>query len=303
MGNCGIYCITNKINNKKYIGQSKNIPRRWREHQLSTEYNQYSIQHAIHKYGIENFNFEIIEECLPEQLNERENYWINYYNTYYDGYNQTFGGDTTPHIDYKKIIDLWNDNHSCKEIQTIMNCGDAAVTSALRAYNISDKDIKARFNTNPSKPVVALDIETNTPLKSFTSGRQAELFLNNGGLLRGIAESIAKHWSFQGYKWEYLNKYNQPKKELSDDEFFSYQKKRNYTVCEETRLRRSLEERRVERPDRDLFKAMIRKIPFTTIGKQFNVSDNAIRKWCDAYHLPRNKKDIKKYSDEEWALI
>lgn len=44
-------------------------------------------------------------------------------------------------------------------------------------------------------------------------------------------------------------------------------------------------------------------MPFTTIGKKYNVSDNAVRKWCDKYNLPRKASEIKKYSDEEWELI
>jgi len=48
---------------------------------------------------------------------------------------------------------------------------------------------------------------------------------------------------------------------------------------------------------------MIRKIPFTQIGKTFNVSDNAIRRWCEKYHLPKTKTEIKKYTDEEWEKI
>ena len=44
---------------------------------------------------------------------------------------------------------------------------------------------------------------------------------------------------------------------------------------------------------------MIRTIPFTKIGKKYDVSDNAIRKWCDNYNLPRLVKEIKKYSEEE----
>jgi hypothetical protein len=35
----------------------------------------------------------------------------------------------------------------------------------------------------------------------------------------------------------------------------------------------------------------------------YGVTDNAVRKWCDKYDLPRKAKDIKAYSDEEWALI
>jgi hypothetical protein len=50
-------------------------------------------------------------------------------------------------------------------------------------------------------------------------------------------------------------------------------------------------------------KKLIRTKPFTQIGKQFNVSDNAIRKWCDNYNLPRKVNEIKSYSDEEWELI
>lgn len=59
----------------------------------------------------------------------------------------------------------------------------------------------------------------------------------------------------------------------------------------------------VERPTREELKQLIRTTPFTTIGKQFNVSDNTIRKWCDKYNLPKRSKDIKKYSNEDWELI
>lgn len=61
--------------------------------------------------------------------------------------------------------------------------------------------------------------------------------------------------------------------------------------------------RLVKRPDRETLKMLIRTTPFTTIGKQFGVSDNAVRKWCDAEKLPRKSREIKKYSDEEWANL
>ena len=59
----------------------------------------------------------------------------------------------------------------------------------------------------------------------------------------------------------------------------------------------------VVRPSREELKNMIRTISFVEIGRRFNVSDNAIRKWCDNYNLPRRSKDIKNYSDEEWSRI
>lgn len=58
-----------------------------------------------------------------------------------------------------------------------------------------------------------------------------------------------------------------------------------------------------QRPNRDELKFLIRTLSFTAIGKQYNVSDNAVRKWCDSYNLPRKIKDIKSYSDEEWEKI
>ena len=93
---CGIYKITNLINNKVYIGQSVEIERRWQKHKnyyKNKENHKYKIYRAMYKYGIENFSFEIIEICQPKQLNERQIYWISYYNSLQNGYNMTSGGD------------------------------------------------------------------------------------------------------------------------------------------------------------------------------------------------------------------
>lgn len=54
---------------------------------------------------------------------------------------------------------------------------------------------------------------------------------------------------------------------------------------------------------REELKNLIRNKPFTQIGSDFCVTDNAIRKWCDKYNLPRTKKEISAYSDEEWLEI
>lgn len=97
----GVYKITNIINNKVYIGCSKDIETRWQKHKYESnnskhpQYN-YSIHKAFRKYGIENFKFEIIEEC--ENYFEREIFWIAYYNSYYNGYNETKGGETGPQL-------------------------------------------------------------------------------------------------------------------------------------------------------------------------------------------------------------
>lgn len=88
---CGIYKITNNINNKCYIGQSINIHRRWNAHKRQKTNSH--LCRAFKKYGIENFSFTIIEECSVDELDEKEKYWIRYYDSYRNGYNETIGGD------------------------------------------------------------------------------------------------------------------------------------------------------------------------------------------------------------------
>ncbi len=92
----GIYKITNNVNNKCYIGASKDIEKRFEEHKSQynsvQNYNK-TLYRAFRKYGLNNFSFEIIEETSLENMFNREKYWINFYNSYKEGYNETLGGE------------------------------------------------------------------------------------------------------------------------------------------------------------------------------------------------------------------
>ena len=57
------------------------------------------------------------------------------------------------------------------------------------------------------------------------------------------------------------------------------------------------------KPNRQELKNLIRSLPFTEIAEIYHVSDNAIRKWCDKENLPRTKKVIEAYTDEQWSKI
>ena len=50
-----------------------------------------------------------------------------------------------------------------------------------------------------------------------------------------------------------------------------------------------LKQRRCERPSKEQLEHLIRQYPMTTIGKIFNVSDNAVRKWCKIYGIDWRK--------------
>lgn len=72
------------------------------------------------------------------------------------------------------------------------------------------------------------------------------------------------------------------------------------TRCIECSIKK---QRKTERPSREELKDLIRVLPFTEIGRKYNVTDNAIKKWCDAVALPRTKREINQYSNEDWAKI
>lgn len=94
----GIYKIINLKNNKVYIGQSINIKKRWNSYKnrpffkYDSGYNT-AIYAAIRKYGLEYFQFEVIEVCLEEELDKKEQYWIEKTNSLIpNGYNILRGG-------------------------------------------------------------------------------------------------------------------------------------------------------------------------------------------------------------------
>lgn len=82
-----IYKTTNLINGNVYVGQ----------HYTSANDGYLGsgirIKRAIKKYGIDNFQREILEHCTSTNINDREKYWIRKLDSYHNGYNLTEGGD------------------------------------------------------------------------------------------------------------------------------------------------------------------------------------------------------------------
>lgn len=95
----GIYRITNLITGESYIGQSSNIHRRWINHKSryknlkSTEYGS-RLYNDMRIYGIDNFEFAVIEECAKDELLDKEKFWVAQLDSYDNGYNNTAGGNS-----------------------------------------------------------------------------------------------------------------------------------------------------------------------------------------------------------------
>ena len=78
---------------------------------------------------------------------------------------------------------------------------------------------------------------------------------------------------------------------------------RRSTRCEDCANKQKIIPETNMQVTREELKQLIRAKPFTAIGKQFGVSDNAVRKWCIKFNLPTKKSDIKNYSNEEWQSL
>ena len=76
---CGIYKITNPVTGDFYIGSSKDIKRRWREHKWPSRWNECPnnpMYLDMQKYGLDKFDFQVLEEVEESFLKEKEQYFI-----------------------------------------------------------------------------------------------------------------------------------------------------------------------------------------------------------------------------------
>lgn len=113
-----IYCYTNKINNKKYVGQTINPKQRKSSHK-SDAFNPSSKQYdaplhrAFRKYGYENFSYEVLIDGIDDifLLNELEIYYIKKLKSKVpNGYNIEAGGNNAshPHTEESKTKLMWS---------------------------------------------------------------------------------------------------------------------------------------------------------------------------------------------------
>lgn len=223
-----IYKISNTINNKLYIGMTRyNIEHRWKEHKSSYQYKNTHLYSAMRKYGVDNFNIEIIEECPEEDLIIREAYWISYYDSYKNGYNMTEGkgeGNGTsfnarPIRQYDLEGNFITEFKSCGEASAKTGIQNANIQRTARGGCYSAGNYQWRFSddnrpVNRIKPhtsggkgrvVLQYDKDWNL-INTFSSNRQAASFL-------GLKGTILKHHFndgqlYRGYYWKYADEFD-----------------------------------------------------------------------------------------------
>lgn len=148
-----IYCITNKVNNKKYIGQTTgSYKNRFQQH-MTKKYKEKKykpiITKAVEKYGRENFCVDVLEKCENNLLDEKEIYWISKLNTFEDGYNQTQGGQGGKKISLKnkkKIEKTFLKTFDIPKTAQILGKEKSTIREHLKNMGYSTRDIQIYKN-------------------------------------------------------------------------------------------------------------------------------------------------------------
>ena len=316
----GIYKITNKINNHAYIGQSVDINGRINRHKrdsknINSEVYNYPLYKAFRKYGIENFSFEILEECKKEELNEREIYWISFYDTVKNGYNVSRGGQSPCSFNQDKINEvkdlLENTRKTFNEISEITGIKYDVIVKINKGKHWIDEDrtYPIRY-VRPTKELLEKILqETN-----FNLIETAEYF--------NLAVSTLQNWirkfeiklpqpkiKLNLIKYDKQKKLSSNKKQESKENFCPICGKlisRSATYCSKCRqlklskkpLKKVLEQQLID------YKGNL-----TQIAKLYNLTDNAIKKWCKSYNLDHttyrfslSKEEIEKALEETHTL-
>lgn len=196
-----IYCITNNINQRQYVGKTNTtLEKRWKQHKKDApkrNFEKRPLYRAINKYGAGNFSIKVLEECSPEESSEREIYWIKKLDTYHNGYNATLGGDGSHYLDYDKIISTYKEVGSAQKTAQILGIATTTVFYIMRSYEIDTSK-----PTSTYKPVAKIDPNTHEVIETYINVEEAELANGNSRHISDVCKGKRK--TCKGYEWKYL---------------------------------------------------------------------------------------------------
>lgn len=190
----GIYTITNKINNKIYLGFSSFMERRNYKHFYHLKKGNHDndkLQKAFNKYGKENFIFEILEECEVEHMCSLEHYWCNILNVHNDNY----GYNILPTNPYSIC------KYHSQETKDKISNSKKGIAPRLNFNHNSATKLKIK---NSLKKIIILQLDDiGNIIKEWLGYEDVAEFCN---LNKGTLRYRLKHNfdNFNGYKWKIM---------------------------------------------------------------------------------------------------
>lgn len=237
----GVYLITNNLNNKVYIGQSKDIERRWSDHislgkttsKSTSVANKYPLYRSMKKYGVENFSLTILEEVEDyNQLDSIENKYIEKYNSITNGYNQRITSSSgyskeytisKRELKYSVTKEKLRSELLCYSFEKVASiygvssnairkwCKDYGLPSSSKDYITPEKTKEfsdrmktiTRDNSTSRKRVAMIDKHTDEIVKEFDSVAEAGRYVNASP--ENISRALnGRRKTSKGYKWKLL---------------------------------------------------------------------------------------------------
>lgn len=217
-----IYKITNNVNGKIYIGKTEDVnpEKRWKEHLRDYKKERCAkrpLYDAMNKYGIEHFNFEVIEET--DNAEERERYWIEKLRTYVgfkdcNGYNATLGGDGKIYynLNEDEVIryHIEEANYISRETARHFNCDRSVIIRILKKNKVTYlnfKDVKRLTTYQEYGGVIQVDPNSKIILNIFENVKLANNFMRKKEKDTSIKHACScyrrnTHYAY-GYLWYY----------------------------------------------------------------------------------------------------
>ncbi len=227
---CGVYRIKNIVNNKFYIGSSQEIEDRFTTHRRllrDKKHHNPHLQNAWHKYGAENFVFEIVEICDKSDLHCKEQFYLDNTHALTEGYNMAPIANLPPMTEEtkRKIGDAnrgrptWNKGGKATEETKLkmsisakknnwMNGrkGELAPRFNVKVEQSSREKMRSaklgKLNNASSKPI--FQILDDKRIALFPSAKDAQR--KTGIDAKNIASVLkSKRLNAGGFRWEYAS--------------------------------------------------------------------------------------------------
>jgi group I intron endonuclease len=206
-----IYTITNKTDNKTYVGQTvRELDTRWKDH-LKKRSNCRYLKSAINKYGVENFVFKLVCITFDNMLDDMEIQYIEKYNCLVpNGYNLRLGGNSGTHnaetkqkiseslkLRYKNGLTPPRNQLGKPHDETTKK----KISESNKGRKISQESINKRIISCRKNKIIQFDIHGNR-LRSFDSCKEAAEYI--GISLNSINLCcIGKAKTAKGFVWKY----------------------------------------------------------------------------------------------------
>ena len=207
-----VYCITNKINGKQYVGKTEydDALIRYKEHIADSKKERNkdrALYRAFNKYGINNFSFEIIQSGLyGDELSNAEILAISLKETYRRGYNETLGGDGKVLYKFSKeeLERTYQVEKSVKGVARKFGCDAKTIRKWLKHYEIP------RTAQTSKLPRHVENLDTKVIYESLLdAARFLKAETKSQANLKTIATNISrcasgKRKSCLGYSWGFV---------------------------------------------------------------------------------------------------